>query len=264
MKYLSPKHLESTTNEKKFCINSNCGLDQKKKFARNLFSFVVLQHIFPGHIPILEHLKSNDTYQGIIQAGDLEGKLGWHIACEEGKEEAVQWYLQHCQDLVQDFNCKDGTLEKRTGFHQACVSGRVEVVKLLLQQGKDVIDFNSEDHINLTGFNRACKEGREGMVKLLLQLGQDVIDYGARDRDGESGYDFAKEKGKTAIVEMLEEAGLDFAQEKPFWFACQEGRVDEVKKTISERADIIKSRGAEGFILACSGIAIFYTRQCVL
>ena len=94
-------------------------------------------------------------------------------------------------------------------------------------------------------------------MKLLLEEGKDVIDYSARDLYGRSGYDSAKEKGKTAIVEMLEKAGLDFAHEKIFLDACKEGRVDDVKKTISEREDIIKSRGAEGFILACSGIAAF-------
>ena len=128
---------------------------------------------------------------------------------------------------------------------------------MLLQQGKDVIDFNSKDRRQRTGFIWACEYGREGVVKLLLEEGKEVIDYGARDDKGRSGYDFAKKEGKTAIVEMLEEAGLDFAQEKIFWLACKEGRVDDVAKTISEREDIIKSRGAEGFILACSGIATF-------
>ena len=99
----------------------------------------------------MEHLKSNDTYQGIIKAGDLEGKLGWHIACEEGKAEVVQWFLENCQDLV-DFNCQDGSWDKRTGFHLACAEGREDVVKLLLQQGKDVIDFNIKDK-DRTGFH---------------------------------------------------------------------------------------------------------------
>ena len=183
----------------------------------------------------------------------MEGKLGWHIACVEGKAEAVQWFLENCQDLVKDFNCKDRW--QQTGFSLACAEGREDVVKLLLLQGKDVIDFNSKDEWQITGFHLACLFGKEGVVKLLLEEAKDVIDYGARNWEGKSGYDWAKEEGKTAIVEMLEKAGLDFAQ--IFWEACKEGRVDDVEKTISEREDIVKSRGAEGFILACSGIAVF-------
>ena len=90
--------------------------------------------------------------------------------------------------------------------------------------------------------------GHAPVVQRLLELPKDTIDYGAVNDKGQTGMDVAKEEGHTAILKMFANAGHC---EIVFWIACTEGKEDDLRKTLLEREDIVKSCGAVGFRIAC-------------
>ena len=91
--------------------------------------------------------------------------------------------------------------------------------------------------------------GHAPVVQRLLELPQGTIDFSVVNNNGKTGMDVAKEKGHTAILKMFANAGHC---EIVFWIACKEGKEDDLRKTLIEREDIVKSCGAVGFREACN------------
>ena len=85
-------------------------------------------------------------------------------------------------------------------------------------------------------------------MQRLLELPQGALDFSAVNEEGETGMDLAKEKGHTAIIKMFANAGHC---EVVFWIACKEGNEDNLRKTLLEREDVVKSCGAKEFREAC-------------
>ena len=78
-----------------------------------------------------------------------------------------------------------------------------------------------------------------------------MIDFKEVNMEGLNGFDVAKEKGHSAIVEMLTKAGLEAGPKVLFLDACKNAREDDLRKTLLEREDIVKSCGAKEFHEAC-------------
>ena len=81
-----------------------------------------------------------------------------------------------------------------------------------------------------------------------MELPKGTIDYGAVNDKGQTGYSVAHEKGHSAILGLLANAGH---VEAVFLIACKEGNEDNLRKTLLDRKDIVKSYGAVGFRVAC-------------
>ena len=90
--------------------------------------------------------------------------------------------------------------------------------------------------------------GHAPVVQWLLELPKGTIDFSAVNYEGKTGMDVAKEKGHTAILKMFANAGHC---EIVFWIACKEGKEDDLRETLIEREDIVKSCGAVVFRQAC-------------
>ena len=81
-----------------------------------------------------------------------------------------------------------------------------------------------------------------------MELPKGAMDFIAVNNSGKTGMDVAKEKGHTAILKMFANAGHC---EIVFWIACKEGKEDDLRKTLLERKDVVKSCGAKEFREAC-------------
>ena len=95
--------------------------------------------------------------------------------------------------------------------------------------------------------------GHAPVVQQLLELPQGTINFSAVNNRGKTGMDVAKEKRHTAIVNLLTTAGLGTGPKVLFLDACknQTQISDELRKTLLERGDIVKSCGAKKFRGAC-------------
>ena len=85
-------------------------------------------------------------------------------------------------------------------------------------------------------------------MQRLLELPKGAIDFSEVNNWGKTGMDLAKDEGRTAVLEVFANAGHC---EAIFWIACKEGREDDLRETLLEREDIVKSCGAVGFRKAC-------------
>ena len=88
-------------------------------------------------------------------------------------------------------------------------------------------------------------------MQRLLELPKGAIDFSAVNNSGQTGYSVAHEKDRTAILELLANAGHGDKQEAEFLIACKEGKEDDLRKTLLEREDVVKSCGAKEFREAC-------------
>ena len=81
------------------------------------------------------------THDGVdVNSPDLQGRVPFHVACQNGHLEVVKDLLAHGVDV----NSPD--LQGRVPFHVACQNGHLEVVKVLLAHGVDVNQSVSSDH----------------------------------------------------------------------------------------------------------------------
>ena len=105
--------------------------------------------------------------------------------------------------------------------------------------------------------------GHAPVVQRLLELPQGTIDFSVVNNKGHTGMDVAKGKGHTAILKMFANAGHC---EIVFWIACKEGKEDDLRKTLLEREDIVKSCGAKEFREACKNgnevTAKWFLQEC--
>ena len=97
---------------------------------------------------------------------DLKNKDGWtafHIACREGHEDVIRYFLDLDASLWQTESAVS-----RTTLHTAVLHGRTEAVKILLEY-VSIDGVNARDRCGVTPFLDAIKGGHLKIVKMLIE-----------------------------------------------------------------------------------------------
>ena len=116
----------------------------------------------------------------------------------------------------------------RTKLHMTCLTGDKDMADLLIRKGADV---NLKDRSGITPLWLAASGGHTDVAELLIAKGADV---NASDKRGRTPLTVAKQRKHTEMVNIL----LEHGAKQTLHAAVASGDIDEVKRLISQRADV--------------------------
>jgi ankyrin repeat protein len=192
---------------------------------------------------------------------DKSEELPWAIARGTLKE------IRNLLDSGADTNAKDKY--GWTVLMRAVESRRFEAVKLLLDRGADV---NLRTECGITALGLAAEKGDLELAGLLLDWGADVntrnnggitvlmsshpeivkllldrgADIDAKDGEGITALEWAARDGNSEIVKLLESRGA----KTTLVTAASQGNIQEIRRLISEGADLKAEQGSSALIAA--------------
>ncbi len=145
-----------------------------------------------------------------------------HGAAASGDVDTVKRWLSRGADV----NAQSETGE--TPLHLAAAQGRKAVVEILIEKGADV---NARSRNGRTPLWLAALAGHMDLVRFLVAKGADV---NIADNRGRMPVDIARQRGRNEVVDILSQHGA----KETLHGAVASGNIDEVKRLISEGADI--------------------------
>lgn len=149
-------------------------------------------------------LSSIETY---LISKNKEGKTCFHIACEKGFFNIVEYFLR---DLKIYYFMDQTDSHYNTPLILAAVNGNLSIVEILLEYGADL---NAKNRQGSTALELSCRKGFFEISKVLI-----------------SRYSFLQPGGHN-------ETGVGVA-EYPLHIACFEGAYEVVELLLSKGADI--------------------------
>ena len=92
-----------------------------------------------------------------------------------------------------------------TGFHIACENGNTNIVEFLIDKSESLnFDLTSKNAWGHTGFHLACDAGYTNVVEMLINKSESLnLDLTAKDKQGYSGFQLAVKKGKYDVINMI-------------------------------------------------------------
>ena len=165
-----------------------------------------------------------------VNARDWAGRTALHLACSEGRLEAVSLLLKHRADVT----AKDR--EGHEPLHDACLSGHRSIVDVLVRAGATLSpEFRNEmemkirhfaargeldkikylnragiwieaaDYIGRTALHAASENGHQDVVEYLLSRGADA---NGKDRFGQTALMLAENRRHIAVKELLSRSSV--------------------------------------------------------
>ena len=172
---------------------------------------------FSGSVELVKFLISRGCD---VRDKDSEGWTVLHNACDKGKLELTQYFVEKYSDLL--------TIRDKTGRSPHLVagySGSVELVKFLISRGCDVKDKDSNGQ---TVLHKACNKGKLELAQYLVENHSDMLTI--RDKAGQSPYLTVGFSGSVELVKFFIARGCDVMdKDSDGWTVlhkvCQGGKV---------------------------------------
>lgn len=173
------------------------------------------------------------------------GKNTLHIACEEGKENIVDYLLQTVSDssfksaLATNFDNK----VYKNSFYYAAISGNSSIVQCLKNNGG--FDINEVFPNKSTALFTIVKENEYEAAKILCQYGADV-NLGFHGRHLRPIHFLAQKKGGTNMLKLLLDYGANVNEHwgkppygyQPLFFALKHKCIENARLLLSKGANV--------------------------
>ncbi|XP_042189743.1 ankyrin repeat and SOCS box protein 9 isoform X2 [Callorhinchus milii] len=135
------------------------------------------------------------------------------------------------------------TMNRVTPLHEACLGRHASCAKYLLEHGAKVNEVTIDWK---TPLYNACCSGSADCVKVLLQNGAKPLE----ECDLASPIHEAAKRGHTGCVEMLLNHGMEIECNNkymgtPFYVACENQRMDSVKKLLALGSNVNTAKNLE-------------------
>ena len=176
---------------------------------------------FHGNIRILEILSK---YGGDLISGNEKGFTPLHLACQEGHEELVRFYIREAPELLHAEHNKNYCASTLAAYF-----GYARILKILVDSGMPQITYHQ---LNDTVLFHACSDGDGDIVKYVLREFPELVKK--TDDNGATAAYVAAAKGHVHILELFYDYGIELMTKNKFGqtglhVACQAGHLNVVK-----------------------------------
>ncbi len=230
-------------NEKTCNIESKTYSNNRKRAASISSGKTPLHYAsFGGHKAVVEYLVNEQICNP--RSTDDDGMTPFHLACQEGRMEIVQFFLKLNISEFSKLTTEDG----RTLLHCAALSGNTELVKQLAENSS--FNLNAMDTEGRTALHYAARNGCTDIVQLLVE--ELKCNINSVDQTGTTPLHLAAKFGHLKTVKYLfsnSQCNASSTEEHgytPLHLAAYKGRLEIVHYILNEKLIPVMCRDKTG------------------